>query len=468
MTPTIENWPGQTSEDIYVTDVLIIGAGGCGLTAALSASDFGAEVVVLEQSKTPLGTTSMSTGLIPAAGTMEQNEQEIEDNPDLFFKDIMTKNKSGADPKIVKRLCDISADTVRWLRDDHLIPLTLVEGFTYPGHSARRMYGTQNRTGEELMASLESACANKGVSILTEAVAAGLLVDESNNVRGVRYGRPDGTSEIIGCKALILACCGFAASAELVAKHIPELKNAVPHTHPASQGLAAEWGASIGAKLADMDAYQGHAGLAAGHSIPILWPSIMEGGFQVNKSGQRFSNEARGYSEQAATVLSQEGKTAWTIFDKRIEQVMSQFNDYRDAKSAGAILEAADLVTLCDAIGVDQSNLEATLTSIENCIAARTPDEFGRTFEPRHRLNAPYLAVKVTGAIFHTQGGLEVDTKARVLREDGTPFSNLFAGGGAARGISGSGAAGYLAGNGLLTATSLGRIAGEEAAKLST
>ena len=464
--PSVEAW-SDVSPDTYITDVLVIGAGGCGLTAALSASDAEAEVIVLEQTKTPLGTTSMSTGLIPAAGTAEQTAQGIEDSPGQFFKDIMSKNKSGANAKIVETLCSISADTVRWLRDGHSVPLTLVDGFTYPGHSARRMYGTQNRTGEELMAALEQACANSGVSILTEAVAAGLLVDEDQTIRGVRYERPDGTSEIIGCRALILACCGFAANADLISQHIPELKDAVPHTHPASQGLAADWGEGIGAKLVDMDAYQGHAGLAAGHSIPILWPSIMEGGFQVNKSGRRFSNEARGYSEQAATVLSQEGKVAWTVFDRRIEEVLSQFNDYRDAKSAGAIFEAEDISALADIIGASVSELEQTFAAVDGCIQDEKPDPFGRVFQPRQKLKPPYLAVKVTGAIFHTQGGLEVDTHARVLRKDGTAFPNLFAGGGAARGISGSGASGYLAGNGLLTATSLGRIAGDEAAKIA-
>lgn len=465
MTPSVERWRGDT--DIYETDVLIIGAGGCGLSAALAACDAGAETVVLEQSKTPLGTTSMSTGLIPAAGTPEQETSGIQDSPDIFFKDIMSKNKKGGDADIVQRLCDGSADTVRWLRDQHQVPLTLVEGFTYPGHSARRMYGTQNRTGEELIASLETAALEAGASILTEATAETLFVDETGQARAVAYRRPDGEIETLACKALILACCGFAASPDMIAKHIPELKNAVPHTHPASQGLAIAWGERLGAALADLDSYQGHAGLAAGHSIPILWPTIMEGGFQVNLDGKRFSNEARGYSEQAATVLAQPQSVAWTIFDTRIEQVMSQFNDYRDAVSAGAIIRADSIEDLAAQIGLDETALAMTLQDVNVSAETGSKDAFGRIFAADKKLKAPYLAVKVTGAIFHTQGGLCIDTSARVLKQDGKPIPNLFAGGGAARGISGAGADGYLAGNGLLTAISLGRIAGEEAAKVS-
>lgn len=463
MTPRVEPWTNDP--EIYETEVLIIGAGGCGLAAALSAADAGAEVVVLEETKTPLGTTSMSTGLIPAAGTKEQVDAGITDAPDLFFDDIMGKNKKGADPEIVRKLCDISASTVSWLRDDHKVPLTLVDGFTYPGHSARRMYGTQNRTGEELMAALETAAYEKDVSILTEARAAILYTDTDGTVRAVGYQRPDGSLETIGCKALILACCGFAASPEMLKRLIPELKDAVPHTHPASQGLSISWGEQLGAQLEDLTGYQGHAGLAAGHSIPILWPSIVEGGFQVNANGERFSNEARGYSEQAATVLAQPGHAVWTVFDKRIEAVLSQFNDYRDAQSASAILIAETQDDLAVAIGVDPATLKRTFDDVESCASSGQADAYGREFDTDKLLQAPYLAVKVTGAIFHTQGGLGIDTLARVLKTDGQPFSNLFAGGGAARGISGAGADGYLAGNGLLTATSLGRIAGSEAAK---
>lgn len=438
------------------------------MSAALAAADAGAEVVVLEQTKTPLGTTSMSTGLIPAAGTPEQNAAGIEDNPDLFFSDIMGKNKQGADPEIVRTLCEISASTVAWLRDDHAVPLTLVDGFTYPGHSSRRMYGTQNRTGEELMAALEAAALAADVSILTEAEAEILYIDPDRTVRGVGYRRPDGHLEKIGCRALILASCGFAANADLLAKYIPELRDAVPHTHPASQGLALLWGAHLGARMEDLDAYQGHAGLAVGHGIPILWPTIMEGGFQVNADGRRFSNEARGYSEQAATVLAQPKQFAWSIFDQRIERVMLQFNDYRDARSANAIVEADTIAELASRIGIDEAALEANFAEVEDVATSDVPDRFGRRFDAGKALAPPYLAVKVTGAIFHTQGGLAVDTKARVLSEAGTPLANLFAGGGAARGISGGGADGYLAGNGLLTATSLGRIAGSAAATLAS
>jgi fumarate reductase flavoprotein subunit len=185
----------------------------------------------------------------------------------------------------------------------------------------------------------------------------------------------------------------------------------------------------------------------------------MEGGFQVNAQGRRFSNESRGYSEAAAEVLRQPGGIAFDIFDARIARVARQFEDFKSAEKAGALITAASLDELAARIGVPADALKD-----EANVALGRPDRFGRTFEKK--LEAPYCAIKVTGALFHTQGGLAIDARTRVLRQKGPAFPNLFAAGGAAVGVSGLQASGYLSGNGLLTATVFGRLAGQAAAKL--
>ena len=251
----------------------------------------------------------------------------------------------------------------------------------------------------------------------------------------------------------------------MVSELIPELKHATFHGHPGNKGHAIAWGRELDAAMDDLQAYQGHAGLAAGYGIPILWPLIAEGGFQVNRAGKRFANEASGYSEQAVKVLEQEGHVAWSIYDDARHQIMTQFDDYQQAMSAGCLIKADTLEELAEKTGVDAAGLKAGVEETHRLIDSETPDQFGRNFAGKAKLAAPFYAVKVTGALFHTQGGLEVDSHARVLRSDRTPFPNLYAGGGAARGISGPGADGYIAGNGLLTATTLGRLAGEHAAR---
>jgi len=178
---------------------------------------------------------------------------------------------------------------------------------------------------------------------------------------------------------------------------------------------------------------------------------MTEGGIQVNARGERFSNEHLGYSEQCLPVLEQLGGCAWCIYDERLHQLGMTFPDYREANAAGAVRPAPDL-----------PSLKETLLEIGKYSGGER-DPFGRDFTSKPALKPPYYGVKVTGALFHTQGGLAIDKHARVLDKDGRPLPNLYAGGGAACGVSGDHVWGYLSGNGLLSAVTLGRIAGRNA-----
>jgi fumarate reductase flavoprotein subunit len=279
-------------------------------------------------------------------------------------------------------------------------------------------------------------------------------------VRGVRFARPDGSSDEVGCARLVLACSGYGGNPALIARYIPQMSGADYFGHAGNQGDALSWGEALGAASRDLGGHQGHGSVATPAGILISWATMTEGGFQVNSEGARFSNETSGYSEQAALVLAQPGGFAWSIFDARIADIAAQFEDFRNAVAHGALLEAADLAALASAIRVPEEALADTFRAVDAVRDGSYPDAFGRDLVDTPALAPPYRAVKVTGALFHTQGGLVVDAKARVVRTDGTPFDNLFAAGGAACGMSGSGAGGYLSGNGLLTAVVLGRIAG--------
>ncbi|QLC26367.1 FAD-dependent oxidoreductase [Parasphingopyxis algicola] len=450
----------------FTIPVLIIGGGACGLSAALAASDAGAAVLVLERDPVPLGTTAMSSGLIPAAGTKVQREAGItDDDPQRFADDLVNKTGGALEPGRALTICAASTQTVDWLIDCHDIPLSLfVTAGSLPGHSRARLHGTPNRTGEELMAALQTAAENAGVDVLTNAIATALLVDGDNSIRGVEVSRPDGSIERIGCDTLILATCGFAGNRELVSRNIPELENIEAHTHPGAQGDALLWGEELGAATGDLAAYQGHANIAAGHGLLVSWLAISEGGFQVNSEGHRFSNEARGYSEQAVDVAAQPDGFAWTIYDQRIDTLMHEIAEYREVRLAGALLTADTIPELARKIRIPADMLSETMTEIETLARSGANDRFGRSFSPDKRLEPPFIAVKVNPALFHTQGGLEVDEHARVFDREGNPLPNLYAGGGAARGVSGPGSSGYVAGNGLMTATTLGRLAGEAAA----
>jgi fumarate reductase flavoprotein subunit len=448
--------------------VVVIGAGACGLIAALTARDAGAEVLVIERDRVPGGSTALSSGFIPACRTRWQRQRAVVDTIKLMSDDILRKSKKEADPILVEVACESVGPTLEWLADAYSIPFVLVEGFLYPGHSVMRMHAHTDRTGAALVGALAGAVAQAGIDVMTEARVTHLFADDSGQIVGVRVARPDGGAEAIGCRALVLASSGYGGDPALVRELIPDMAEALYFGHVGNQGDALKWGRELGALTRHLGAYQGHGSVATPHNALITWALMMEGGIQVNAAGRRFSNEHQGYSEQAVAVIAQPGGVAWDVYDARRHELGMQFEDYRDAVAAGAVHEAATVDDLARLIGCPVAALAETLAETAGYAAGNGQDPFGRDFKGKAALEAPYRAVKVTGALFHTQGGLMINPDARVIRPDGRPLPNLFAGGGAACGLSGSAVWGYLSGNGLLTAFAFGGIAGDRAGRLAT
>jgi flavocytochrome c len=444
--------------------LLIVGAGAAGLCAALAAKEAGVDAVVIERDAVPSGSTALSAGLIPAAGTRFQRDKGIADSPELFAADIQHKAHGESDQVIVDAVGRGAGPLIEWLADSYRLPFDVVDNFNYPGHSALRMHGLPTRTGRELIDRLRSAAEANGIIILTGRIAERLFVAADGRIAGIEIARGDGVCERIGCDALILACNGYGGNPELMRRFIPEMAGGLYFGHPGNRGDAVLWGEALGASLAHLGAYQGHGSVATPHNILITWAVIMQGGIQVNAEGRRFCDESRGYSEQAADVLHQPGGIAWDVFDERIAGVARQFEDFRAAERAGAILGGDTVDALSRAMHVPSATFSAEWNEVEGLKSKGGQDRFGRRFAPDQKCSLPLRAVKVTGALFHTQGGLAIDACARVRKKTGGVFANLFAVGGAAAGVSGSSADGYLSGNGLLMATVFGKLAGHTAA----
>ncbi len=438
--------------------VLVIGAGASGMVAALSVKDAGGEVLVIEADPVPSGSTALSAGLIPAAGTRFQDAAGIEDDASILAADIQRKAYGENPQELVDTLAKNSAPTIEWLANRFALPFSVVTDFDYPGHSRRRMHGLPTRSGQELVDRLRSACEAEGIDIVCGRRAVTLFRD-GDRITGVEVEGPDGT-ERIGCETLILSCNGFGGNREMVARLMPDIQGALWFGHDGNKGDAVLWGEALGAETLHLGAYQGHGNVATPHGILISWAVITEGGVQVNTEGRRFWDESQGYSEAARAVLAQSGSVAWAIFDSRIADVARQFQDFKDAEAAGALRTAGTIEALADLCGLPAEALNETISAIP----VESSDEFGRSFSGPG-LQPPYMAVKVTGALFHTQGGLNVTPDARVQMTDGTISPNLYASGGAAVGVSGKEDRGYLSGNGLLSAVVLGRIAGQRAAE---
>jgi fumarate reductase flavoprotein subunit len=443
-------------------DVLVIGAGACGLSAAIAAHDSGASVAILEKLSRPGGNSSLSTGSVPAANSRFQRAAGLVDSPDTMVTDLMGIARETDDLALVQRMAEVSADTVEWLIDTVGARMVLITAYKHIGHSIQRLHAPASRRGQDLVDDLLAAVRQRDIPLALGNAAEGLIVD-NDGVMGARVRSGADVHELRAGKT-ILAVNGFAADAALVQKYCAEIAGAQYFGALGSNGEAVRWGEAVSAALANMGAYQGYAAVAYPHGSLLSWTTIEKGGLMVGANGLRFGDESLGYSGFAKNVLEQ-GPFAYAIFDQRIYDIAAQEEEFVELANFGGFKRADTAESLAGAYKLDAAALAGELDRARLAALGRTADAFGRKDFGLGALSPPYYIACVTPGLFHTQGGLKVDRDARVLRTTGEPVPNLFAGGGAAAGISGrSGALGYASGNGLLTAIGLGRLAGIAAA----
>ncbi|WP_199435502.1 FAD-dependent oxidoreductase [Qaidamihabitans albus] len=452
----------MTGQDAEGPDLVVAGAGG-GLVGALRAAEQGLSVLVVERSEhfAMSNNTAMSTAMVPGAGTFWQREAGVEDSPEAFLDDIRAKTGGQTDERLARTLTHVSAPLVEWLADGLELPLSLVTDFPYPGHSRFRCHTVPGRTGRTLLQQLVRRARHADLVDLLVPARLTDVVTGPGGVEGVVVTGPAG-EERIPTRAVLLATNGFGADRELVRRHIPEIAGAVYHGSEGSSGDALRIGERLGAASAYLDAYQGHAALAMPAATLAGWATVMYGAVLVDGDGRRFGDETTGYSEYAAQVLERADGEAWIILDQRVHEACMAFTDYRDTVESGGVRWGEDASAVASAAGIDGNGLAETLRAVA-ASAGGAADPFGRTHWERP-LEPPYAAISVRPALFHTQGGLVVDEHARVLRPGGEPIRGLYASGGAAASISGHGAGGYLAGNGLLPAFGLAYLAADHVA----
>ena len=448
------------------TDVLVIGCGGCGLVAALAAAEQGASVLIVEKEAKAGGNTSLSQGMVPAAGSALQKQAGIEDSPDIMAEDILRKNHHQGDPGMTLLAARESGRLIDWLTDRMGIKFQVVTNFIYPGHSRHRIHAPSTTKGVQLVNQLLKAASEfDNLDIAYGAPAKRLVVRKQDNaVLGGEIEIKGVGINMARARKTILALNGFGANREMVAQYIPEMKDAYYFGHEGNTGEGILWGQALGAALENMTAYQAHGSVAHPHGTLLTWAAISLGGYQVNADGLRFVNEDHGYSEHALDVLDQKGGTAVEIFDRRIKDQLVGFEDFHQCQEIGAIREFSTIEDLARGFDIDPVALAKTHQVFQKVAAKEILDPLGRT-NIEQPLVPPYYGVRVTGALFHTQGGLKIDSLARVVNDNGEPIPNLYAGGGTAVGLSGKTVYGYLSANGLLAALVLGKIAGESAGR---
>ncbi|MBV9784243.1 MAG: FAD-binding protein, partial [Acidisphaera sp.] len=422
-----------------------------------------ASVAILEKLDRPGGNSSLSTGSVPAAGSRFQREAGIDDSPDRMVRDLMAIARETDDADLVRRLAETSAETVEWLVDTVAARLKLVTAYKHVGHSVPRLHAPVSRRGQDLVDDLLAAVERRRIPLAVGNAARALLVDDGV-VHGALVETGQQRSEIRVGKT-ILAVNGFAADPALVRRFCPEIAGAQYFGALGSTGEAVQWGEALGAGFANMGAYQGYAAVAYPQGSLLSWTTIEKGGVLVGADARRFGDESLGYSGFARVVLAQGGE-AFAVFDQRIFDITAQEEEFLELWSYGGIKKAESPEQAASLFALPRDALAAELAAYNQAARGAAADPQGRRDFGLAPLQPPFYIGRVVPGLFHTQGGLRVDRDARVLRPDGTPVPNLFAGGGAAAGISGrSGALGYASGNGLLSAIGLGRLAGRAAAR---
>jgi fumarate reductase flavoprotein subunit len=441
------------------TDVLVIGAGACGFAAAITAHDAGAEAAIVEKLDRVGGNSSLSTGSVPGAGSRFQREAGIVDSPERMIDDLLRQSGPHDCPELTRLLAESSAALVEWLVDRVGARMSLITDYCHVGHTVPRLHAPRSRRGQDLVDDLVAAADSRCIPVAVGNPARRLLADDTGAVIGAELEAGGRVSRMRAGK-VILATNGFAANRKLVAEFCPEIAAAEYFGALGSTGEAVEWGRALGADLANIGAYQGYAAVAYPQGSLLSWTTIEKGGILVRKDGQRFGDEGAGYSGYAKDVMAQ-GDLVYAVFDERIRRVAALEEEFEELCRHGGVKHAESAEALAALFGVDPAALAGTIEAYGAAASGRAPDPFARRSFGLAPLEPPYFIARVKPGLFHTQGGLRVDGSARVLRPDGAPIANLFAGGGAAAGISGrTGGGGYSSGNGLLAALGLGRIAG--------
>lgn len=436
--------------------IIVIGAGGCGLMAALVAARKGARVLLLEKTDKPGGGTAFSSKGIRAAGSRAQRELKIADSPERYAEDILRRNNGESDAALTQYLTETSGRVADFLAD--VVGIQFQLGAFAFGHSAQRSHSWKaDKTITDFL--FEAVEREKNIQLRFSTPVLSLEQDGSGTVTGVVT-----QSGVLSARKVILASGGFGASAELLSRYIPKAVGIPFPGHHGSTGDGIKMGLAAGAATENMGAFQPYPAYIGPGKRAVAPEVALSGGIMVDRAGRRFVDETKYPGGLGIKMLDLPGKHAYEIFDERIYHLHRDAPGLRNLSGlfdGGLLLRAETVEDLAGRLAIDAAGLTQTIQDYNNSAASGAKDTFGRALT--QPFSGPFYGIKVTVALYHTQGGLKVNPDGQVLRADGSIIPNLYAGGGVAVGVSGKGLEGYLPGNGLLASLGLGMRAGEHA-----
>ncbi len=445
-----------------VCDIVIVGAGGAGLSAAVAASETNSDLkmIVLEKQGIVGGNTNYSTGGINAAETNVQKSLGIEDSKDLFYFDTMRGGKNENIPELVRNFVEHAPVTISWLIG---LGADLSDVGLMGGSSVKRTHRPQGGSaiGPHLMKVLQTASKKDNIEIRTSNKVTGLLTAVDGSVTGVKVQNADGSSYMISSKAVIIATGGFGANLDMVTSLQPSLRGFATLNHPGATGDAFGWVTAIGGATIQMENIQIHPTAEATNHILITEAVRGNGAILVNHGGQRFCNEMDTRDVVSAAILEQTDGEAFLVFDQGVRESLASIETYANQH---LLVEGNTIEELANRVDIPAAKLSESINRYNAQQKAGVDEDFGRsaTEMTRPLETSPFYAVRVTPAIHHTMGGLSVNTETQVLRADGTPIPGLYAAGEVTGGLHG---ANRLGGNGVADIVVNGRLAGMIASK---
>ena len=495
---------GSAEDSTVEADVVVVGAGGAGMTAAITAAAEGKSVVILESQSMVGGNSVRATGGMNAGKTVYQDENEFGEsagvektlktaaekyadnetitalaktvseqwaayqaNPTGYFDsvelmelDTMIGGKGINDPELVETLCANSADAIDWL-DEHGITLHNVSSFG--GASVKRIHRPVNAEGKTVSVGsymiplLQENCEKAGVKMMLDTTATEILTDANGAAVGVKATGASGETVTVNAKAVVLASGGFGANLDMVVKYKPELKGFMTTNAPGIQGQGIEMAQAIGAATVDMDQIQIHPTVEANTAALITEDLRGDGAILINEEGQRFIDEVGTRDVVSAAEIAQTGSYSWLVVDQAMVDASSVIQGYI---KKGYTVTGATYEELGKAMGVDAAAFAETMEKWNGYVEAKNDPDFDRTSFANPLNTAPYYAVKVTAGVHHTMGGLKINANTEVLNEKGEVIPGLFAAGEVTGGVHG---ANRLGGNAVADFTVFGRIAGAAA-----
>lgn len=448
----------NSAEDVKDTscDIVVIGAGGAGLSASIKASQGGAKVILLEKQGTVGGNTISATGGLNAAETSVQKKLGIADSKDQFYKDTMKGGYNLNNPELVRNMVEEAPETVDWLIS---VGVDLSDVGKMAGSTNSRTHRPQGgaAVGAHMVPVLEKAAVNAGVDLRKSSKVVD-IIKKDGRAAGVIVEK-NGKKYTISAKAVIIATGGFGANPDMVVKYKSDLKGFGTTNHKGATGDAFVWIEKFNAGLTQMDQIQTHPTVVPSNGMMITEAVRGNGAIMINREGKRFGSEMATRDVMSAAVLSQTGGTAYLVFDTSVRKSLKAIEGY---VKQGLLTEGETPEELAKKLGIPSEALVETIKRYNGFVASGNDGDFGRKGSemPRALSEGPYFAVEVAPAIHHTMGGIVINKKAEVLDVNGRPVPGLYAAGEVTGGIHGGN---RLGGNAVADICVYGKIAADSA-----